>query len=110
MKKGSLLKIKNNLKCKLNLILIFSILFILTFLYYKGDDYISKGDDGLGILYAEEHGIDEDEDEYEDDGNFSYNEDLTEDTVEFGKRTKGNMNGVKKTEVVREILNCFDKD
>ena len=39
----------------------------------------------------------------------SYNEDLTEDTVEFGKRTKGNMNGVKKTEVVREILNCFDK-
>ena len=40
----------------------------------------------------------------------SYNEDLTEDTVEFGKRTKGNMNGVKKTEVVREILNCFDKD
>ena len=39
----------------------------------------------------------------------SYNEDLTEDTIEFGKRTKGNMNGVKKTEVVREILNCFDK-
>ena len=39
----------------------------------------------------------------------SYNEDLTEDTVEFGKRTKGNMNGIKKTEVVREILNCFDK-
>ena len=39
----------------------------------------------------------------------SYNEDLTEDTVEFGKRTKGNMNGVKKTEVVREILNCFDE-
>lgn len=42
MKKGSLLKIKNNLKCKLNLILIFSILFILTFLYYKGDDYVSN--------------------------------------------------------------------
>lgn len=39
----------------------------------------------------------------------SYNEDLTEDTIEFGKRIKGNMNGVKKTEVVREILNCFDK-
>lgn len=37
----------------------------------------------------------------------SYNEDLTEDTVEFGKRTKGNINGVKKKEAVREVLNCF---
>ena len=40
----------------------------------------------------------------------SYNENLTEDTIEFGKRTKGNINGVKKKEAVREILNCFETE
>lgn len=36
-----------------------------------------------------------------------YNEDLTEDTVEFGQRPKGNINGIKKKDAVREVLNCY---
>lgn len=37
----------------------------------------------------------------------SYNEVLSEDYIDFGKRKKGNFNGKKQKESVKEILNCF---